>query len=77
MKINYQQNVWLQQPIAGGTLVEFQRLPSAQNSDAGHLNVHFVWIELYARAACRCENAPPVWIPPAKAVFTSGEVAMV
>ncbi len=69
MEINYQQNVWLQQPIAGGALVEFQRLASAQNSDAGHLNVHFVWIELHAGAACRGENAAPVWITSRESSF--------
>jgi len=54
--------------------VKSRRLTTSQNVNAHHLDVYQSRIELYARAACGGEDAAPIRVAAAKAVFTSGEV---
>src|SRR5271166_5912040 len=62
VQIQYELHMFFEQAIADGPLVEIQRLATAQNRDAGHLDIYQIWIEFHSRAARGGENAAPVRI---------------
>ena len=62
MEIHDDVNVLFEKAIAGGALVEVERLAAAKNRDASHVNVHAIGIELHSGASGSGEDATPVWI---------------
>src|SRR6266478_5915367 len=60
VQIHYQWNVFGKKFVAGGALVEIERLAAPQHRDARHFNVHKSGIKLYSGAPRSREDAPPV-----------------
>src|SRR5580693_4632657 len=55
-------DVFGEEAVAGGALVEIERLAFAQNGDAGHMDIDARGIEGHSGAAGGGENAAPVRI---------------
>src|SRR5580658_9205434 len=55
-------DVFGEKAVAGGALVEIERLAFAQNGDAGHVDINARGIEGHSGAAGGGENAAPVGV---------------
>ena len=62
MEIHDNMNVLLEKAVAGGALVEIERLAATQNRNARHVDVHAIGIELHSGASGGGEDAAPVGI---------------
>src|ERR1700693_3306698 len=62
VKIHDDRDVLGEQAVAGGALVEVERLAAAQDANAGHGDFHARGVEGYAGAACGGEDAAPVGV---------------
>src|SRR6266568_1354091 len=62
VQIHHQRNVLGKKLVAGGALVEIERLAAPQHRNARHLDVHKSGIRLYSGTPGRGEDASPVWI---------------
>src|SRR6266849_493803 len=62
VQIHYQWNVFGKKFVAGGALVEIERLAAPQHRDARHFNVHKSGIKLHSGAPRSREDTPPVRI---------------
>src|SRR3974377_246330 len=62
VQVDDDMDVFFQQTVAGGALVEIDRLAATQHGDAGHINVHATGFELDTGAAGSGEDAAPVRI---------------
>ena len=62
MKVQDDVNVFLEQAIAGGALVEIEGLAPAKNGNASHVNIDAVRIEFDSGAASSGKDATPIGI---------------
>src|SRR5258708_27064419 len=60
VQVHNQRNVFGEKFVAGGALVEIQRLPAPQYGNACHLDVHQSGVKLYAGPPSGGKNAAPV-----------------
>src|SRR2546423_12427788 len=65
-QIHYDGDVLRKKTIAGGALVEVQRLTATQHGNSRHGDIHTSWIEGHARASRGSEHATPVGITTGK-----------
>jgi len=77
VQIHDQRNVFGKKFVAGGALVEIERLAAPQDGDARHFDIHARRVKENAGAPGGGEDAAQLGSPPAKAVLTSGDVAIV
>ena len=69
MKIQTHMDMRFEQPVAGGSFVEGERLAPAKNGESSHVHINAVGIEFYASAPGRGENAAPIGVAAGKSGF--------
>src|SRR5713101_9190486 len=69
VQIHNQRNVFGKQFVAGGALVEIERLTAPQNGNARHLDVHKSGIKLHSGAPRSRKDSPPVRIAARESSF--------